>query len=104
MILVGYFTALVGIPIIFVNAVSVPRANIGDCYTIASGNLSASVGKLLLAPLDCIKPDFAFKDDSGDLKALDLNSDEELTYNNGSAVQAAFQVSPRPCNEKRTGI
>jgi hypothetical protein len=97
MILVGYFIALVSIPIIFTNAISVP------CYTIAYGYLSASVGKLSLAPIDCIKTDFAFKNDSGDLKTLDLNSDAELTYNNGSAVQAAFQVSPRPCNEKRTG-
>lgn len=103
MIFIGYFTSLVSIPIMFANAISIPRASIGACHTIASGYLSASIGKLSSAPLDSMKIDFVFKDDSGDLKALDLNSDDELTYNNGSAVQAAFQVSLGPCNERRTG-
>ncbi|KIM78155.1 hypothetical protein PILCRDRAFT_824621 [Piloderma croceum F 1598] len=76
MILVGYFTALISIPIIFANAASVPRASTGKCYTITSGYLSASI------------------DNSADLEALDLNSDEELTLNNGTAVQAAFQACP----------
>jgi len=98
MILTGYFTALVSIPIMFANAVSIPRANVGECYTIVSGYLSASIGTLSF-PLDCIKIDLVFKDNSGELKAFDLNSKEELAYNNGSAVQAAFQVSARPYNE-----
>ena len=52
-----------------------------------------------LSPLACTRIHFSFPANGDDLQALDLNSDEELTYNNGTAVKVAFQVGHRLCNK-----
>jgi len=76
MIFVAYSTALVSIFTALANANVMPRSST-ECSTIDSGYLSAYIG-----------------DDPGGNQALDLNSQNELTYQSGSPVQAVFQKCP----------
>ena len=57
----------------------------------------------IIASLYCMGIDFFFPAGIGVFKALDLNSDKELTYKNGKAVKAAFQVSHIPRNNEWMG-
>jgi len=74
----AYTIALFSIFVTFASAISVARASTGKCHTIDSGYLAA---------------DFGLGSNEGN-KALDLNSEKELTYKNGTAVKVAFQACP----------
>jgi len=79
---------------------SCDSARSGKCHTLATGYLSTLLSdEWSLALLEFMRIDFVFPDNSGD-KPLSLNSARELTYNSGTVFRAAFQVSPRPHNER----
>lgn len=96
---VVYTTALLSVFIVLANAA--PATNT-KCHTIASGYLSAYIGRASLAAFDWWKLTRFLVGDGHD-EAFDLNSANELTFGKGKAIQAVFQVSATLGNECGSG-